>query len=49
MFDALAKNKINIETISTSEISISCIIKQRSGKKAVRALHKKFNLAHAAV
>lgn len=49
MFGALAKNKINIEMISTSEISISCIIKQRYGKKAVRALHKKFNLAHAAV
>lgn len=48
MFDCLAKNKINIEMISTSEISISCIIKQKSGKKAVRSLHKKFGLANAA-
>ncbi|HBR15541.1 MAG TPA: aspartate kinase [Candidatus Omnitrophica bacterium] len=44
MFQALAENKINIEMISTSEISISCIIKQNQVDKAVRALHKKFEL-----
>ncbi|MCM8770818.1 MAG: aspartate kinase [Candidatus Omnitrophica bacterium] len=44
MFSALAQNNINIEMISTSEISISCIIKKRFGEKAVRALHRKFNL-----
>jgi aspartate kinase len=45
MFAALAKNKINIEMISTSEISISCIIKKKLAEKAVRALHEKFGLA----
>jgi aspartate kinase len=45
MFDALAKNKINIEMISTSDISISCIIKNTFAETAVRALHEKFGLA----
>ena len=45
MFNALAKNKINIEMISTSDISISCIIHKKFGELAVRALHGKFGLA----
>ena len=45
MFDTLAKNKVNIEMISTSDISISCIIKKKFIEKAVRALHEKFGLA----
>jgi len=45
MFDTLAKNKINIEMISTSDISISCIIKKNLAEKAVKSLHQKFNLA----
>jgi aspartate kinase len=44
-FEALAKNKINIEMISTSDISISCIIQKKFAEKAVRALHAKFGLA----
>ncbi len=44
MFKALAKAKINIEMITTSEISISCIIHQNSANKAVQALHKEFKL-----
>lgn len=44
MFEVLARNKINIEMISTSDISISCIIKKKSAQKAVEALHKKFGL-----
>ncbi len=44
MFSALAKNKININMITTSEISISCIIEQRQTDKAVKVLHKVFNL-----
>ena len=44
MFGALAKNKINIEMISTSDISISCIIKKKFAKNAVRALHSAFKL-----
>lgn len=44
MFQTLAKNKINIDMISTSEISISCIINSRHKDKAVKALHKSFEL-----
>jgi aspartate kinase len=44
MFQTLAENKINIEMISTSEISISCIINQKFADKAVQALHKKYQL-----
>lgn len=44
MFQTLAENKINIEMISTSEISISCIIDKKSSDLAVQKLHKKFNL-----
>ncbi|OGX24065.1 MAG: aspartate kinase [Omnitrophica WOR_2 bacterium RIFCSPHIGHO2_02_FULL_45_21] len=43
-FETLAKEKINIEMISTSEISISCIIKKKFAEKAVRALHEQFGL-----
>jgi len=48
MFRALADNKINIEMITTSEISISCIIEQKHSHKAVQALHKNFNLEKTA-
>ena len=44
MFEALAENKINIEMISTSEISISCVIRKKFAQRAVRAIHKKFKL-----
>ena len=44
-FEVLALNKINIEMISTSDISISCIIQKRFAEIAVRALHEKFGLA----
>ena len=44
MFQTLAKNKINIEMIATSEISISCIISNNQVTKAVKALHKQFRL-----
>jgi len=44
MFETLAENSINIEMISTSEISIQCIIKKKFSDIAVRALHEKFNL-----
>ena len=43
-FSVLAKNKINIDMISTSEISISCVVKKTAGKKALKALHKGFKL-----
>lgn len=44
MFEILAKNKINIEMISTSDISISCIIKKGLAEVALKALHNKFCL-----
>ena len=44
MFDTLSKDGINIELISTSEIRITCIIKESKVKEAVRALHKAFEV-----
>ncbi len=44
MFKALADEKINIEMISTSEIKISVVVKQKDIEKAVRVIHKAFNL-----
>jgi len=44
MFKTLADLGINIEMISTSEIKISCIIRQSDVNKAVAALHKEFGL-----
>jgi aspartate kinase len=44
MFSALAKNGINIQMISTSEIKISCIIRKDQIKSAVNALHQAFEL-----
>lgn len=44
MFQALAKEGINIQIISTSEIRISIIIEERYMELAVRCLHKEFGL-----
>lgn len=44
MFEALAEESINIHMISTSEIKVSCIIDEDAITKAVKALHRKFNL-----
>ena len=44
MFQALAKKKINIMVISTSEIKISVLISNKKIKKAIAALHKEFKL-----
>jgi aspartate kinase len=44
MFQALAKEKINIQMISTSEIKVSCIIAKGEMKKAVAVIHKEFAL-----
>ena len=43
-FSALSKNKINIDMISTSEISISCVVRKDVGRDALKVLHKAFNL-----
>ena len=42
MFGALGEAGVNIEVISTSEISISCLINEAKAKEAVNAIHKKF-------
>ena len=44
MFQALAKQNINIQVISTSEIKISVLIKRANVTKAINCLHKEFNL-----
>jgi len=44
MFKVLSKQKINIMVISTSEIKISVLINQKHIKKAIKFLHKEFNL-----
>ena len=44
MFQSLAKKKINIQVISTSEIKISVLIDSRNIKKALNVLHNEFKL-----
>jgi aspartate kinase len=44
MFEALAKAKINIQNITTSEIKISVIIDRAQGKEALRLVHDAFDL-----
>ncbi|HCU24363.1 MAG TPA: aspartate kinase [Deltaproteobacteria bacterium] len=44
MFSALAKENINIQMISTSEIKISIIIDEKYTELAVRVLHEVFEL-----
>ncbi len=44
MFAALARKKINIQMISTSEIKVSCIIDAKSGKDALKEIHSEFGL-----
>lgn len=44
MFDALARAKINIGMIATSEIKISVVIRKAHADKAVQTLHKVFEL-----
>jgi len=43
-FNAMAKNNINIEMISTSEIKISMIIDEKFSELAVRVLHEVYKL-----
>ena len=44
MFQALAKKRVNILVISTSEIKISVLINKKNISKAILALHKEFKL-----
>ena len=47
MFKSLAKEKINIEVISTSEIKISVLINKKNLKKSVEILHQEFKLSNS--
>ncbi len=44
MFNVLARERINILMISTSEIKVSCVIEEKYTELAVRALHDAFEL-----
>ncbi len=44
MFKALSAENINIQMISTSEYRISCVIEEKYGELAVRAVHHTFGL-----
>lgn len=44
MFSALAKEKINIDSITTSEIRISCLVDKAQGDKALICICKAFEL-----
>ncbi|MDX2087602.1 MAG: aspartate kinase [Kofleriaceae bacterium] len=45
MFELLAKEGINIQLISTSEIKISCVIARKYAELAIRSLHEGFGLS----
>ncbi|MCY7277226.1 MAG: aspartate kinase [Phormidesmis sp. CAN_BIN44] len=47
MFNALYKQKINIQMIATSEIKVSCVVAEDQGVMALRAIHHAFGLAGA--
>jgi len=47
MFRALANEKIAIESISTSEIVISALVRAADGERALRAVHGAFELDRA--
>ncbi|MDR2404764.1 MAG: aspartate kinase [Deltaproteobacteria bacterium] len=47
MFQAMAREGINIEMITTSEIKISCVIAKKYAELAVRTLHDAFQLEMA--
>lgn len=47
MFSALAQEGINIQMISTSEIKISCVIDEAQAERALKAVHKAFELHKA--
>jgi aspartate kinase len=47
MFELLAKENINIQLISTSEIKVSCVIARKYAELAVQVLHDGFGLSLA--
>ena len=45
MFEALSRERVNIEMISTSEIKLSCVIRKAHAERAMRVIHKAFGLS----
>ncbi|HEY9622809.1 MAG TPA: aspartate kinase [Crinalium sp.] len=45
VFEALAKQQINIQMIATSEIKISCVVAEDAGVKALQVIHEAFGLS----
>jgi aspartate kinase len=48
VFAALAKEKVNIDIISTSSITITCIVRKEDVERAVKALHAALQLEQEA-
>src|SRR6059036_325881 len=48
MFATLAREGINIQIISTSEIAVSCVIEDKYAELAVRSLHDAFDVGRGA-
>jgi aspartate kinase len=44
MFSALGREGINIEMISTSELRVSCVVRDADAERAVRVVHDLFDL-----
>ena len=44
VFEALAKADVNIELISTSSITVTCMVRQEDAERAVRSLHDALRL-----
>jgi aspartate kinase len=47
MFATLAREGVNIQMISTSEIAVSCVIEEKYAELAVRALHDVFEVGRS--
>jgi aspartate kinase len=45
MFSALADANINIEMIATSEIKVSCVVRDHQAEQALKIIHQEFNLS----
>ncbi len=45
MFGSLADSGINIEMIATSEIKVSCVVRDHQAEQALKVIHQEFNLS----
>lgn len=45
MFSALANSGINIEMIATSEIKVSCVVRDPQAEQSLKVIHQEFNLS----